>query len=268
MKNQISLSNLETVQYFYSSLLDEVKHGGYNPQEISLLGNTTTYYGRYLNPSLRNYFIQTVIPHLVCAISYFSIDRPKQLIFDLGCGLGMQSIIFASLGATVVAVDRSEEAISLCKRRKSYYEIKLNIDLNIDFIYSDFHMINQRKFNSKFDCLFSMAAFNSIKPLDTTVGLISSILKPNAKVFLYDGNSTHPLSSLGASTSLSTEKAINAFKREGFEKYFLYGGCSLPRYFWRFPLLNRPFLQPVNNLLRKSLFLSFSYVLGLKRSAV
>ena len=61
------------------------------------------------------------------------MDQPNQYIFDLGCGLGMQSIIFASLGAKVAALDMNEEAILLCKKRKAYYENKLNVDLDISF---------------------------------------------------------------------------------------------------------------------------------------
>jgi SAM-dependent methyltransferase len=262
------LSNFDTVLYFYSSLLDEVNEAGYNSQEISLLGNIPLYYGRYLKPSLRNYFVQTVIQHIASAISYFSMDQPNPYIFDLGCGLGMQSIIFASLGAKVAAMDISEEAVLLCKKRKAYYENKLNVDLDIEFIQSDFRRSHQRDFNSKFDCLFSMGAFSYITPLERTVKLISSILKDDAKVFLYEMNSNHLLYSFKKSKEPNPQDVIHAFKKYGFNEYILYGGCSIPRFFWKFPLLNRPLLRPFNNILTKSLYLSFNYVLSLKRGAV
>lgn len=268
LKNQIGLSSLEVVQYFYSSILDELKQAGYDSQEIALLGDTKFYYGRYLNPRLRNYFNQTVIPYIACAISYLLINRSNQYIIDLGCGLGMQSIIFASLGAKVVALDISEEAISLCKKRKFYYEKKLNIDLDIEFIHRDFRLSHQNEFNFKFDGLFSMSAFSYITPLDRTVKLISSILKDDARIFLYEKNSTNLLNSIRGSKEPSPENTINAFKREGFNKCSIYGGCSLPSFFWKFHFLNQLVLHPLNNLLRKSIYLSFNYVLSMKRGAI
>jgi hypothetical protein len=100
----------------------------------------------------------------------------------------MQSIIFASLGEKVVAVDILEEAVDLSKKRKVYYEEKLNIDSDIKFIQCDFRQCDQSDFDYEFNCLFSMGAFSYIFFLSRTVKLIFSILKSNAKIFLYEIN--------------------------------------------------------------------------------
>lgn len=270
LKIQVSLSNIKTVQKFYSTLLSEVEQAGYNSQEISLLGNTRRYYGRYLNPSLRNYFIQTVIPHIADAISYFRLmERPNLNILDLGCGLGIQSLIFASFGAKVVGVDIREEAISLCKKRKAYYEKELKVDLDLEFHHCDFRLSHQRYFNIRFDCLFSMSAFSYITPLEKTVKLISYLLKDDAKIFLYEENATFLVSYFKRREIIPSPKTTaNAFRKEKFDTDFLYGGCSLPSFFWRIQFLNRLFMLPLNNLLRKRLYLSFNYILGMKRGSV
>lgn len=274
INTKISLSDVEAVQRLYSFLLNEVKQAAYTPREIALLGNTLLYYGRYLNPNLRNYFIQTVVPHIASAISYFCVrDRPNLTICDLGCGLGMQSIILASLGAKIVAVDKREDSIVLCKKRKTYYENALQCDLDIDFHHCDFSTINAKAWDCTFDCLFSMSAFSYITPLDRTVKRISSLLKEDAKVFLYEVNESHLLRFLkrGRKGNIETPtpwSTISAFEGERFRKNFLYGGCSLPGRFWSVPALNRLLLHPLNNLLRKSLYLSFNYVLGMERGRV
>ena len=264
----MDISNLETVLFFYSSLIGEMEQTRYTSKELSLLESTLLYYGRYLNPKSRNYFIQTAIPHIAFALDFLSIGKNTQTIFDLGCGLGMQSIIFASLGAKVTAVDISGEAISLCNKRKLYYEKKLNMELDIDFIQCDYRLAKANDFSSKFDSVFSMSAFSHIYPMENTVQLTSSILKQDAKIYLYEKNPNHLFHIYKGSKEPSPERTISEFEKYDFSKDRLYGGCSLPNFMWKYPALNYPLLHPVNNLLRKNLSFSFNYVLTMKRSTI
>ena len=265
MNSRAGRPYLATVNSFYSSILGEVERAGYSPRELLLLANTHLYYGRYLNPRLRNYFVQTVMPRIASAMAYLSVDRPGRCIMDLGCGLGMQSIIFASLGAKVVGVDVREEAIALCWKRKDYYERKLNQPLDVEFVHGDFGVAFPGNARARFDGAFSKSAFSYIVPLERTVEVISQVLKGDARVFLYEANSSCVLNPARSRAEPDPERVAATFACEGFKRDFLLGGCSLPAIFWRVPALNAPLLHPLDNLLRKSLYLSFNYILGVSR---
>jgi SAM-dependent methyltransferase len=258
-------SNLETVQSFYLALLHEMEHGGYTDAERTLLADERLYYGRYLNPRLRSYFEQTVIPQVAHGVSFLMSDTRTPRILDLGCGLGMQSIILASMGAEVVGLDVRKEAVELCMKRKAYHEQMLGMKLNIEFVQRDFLKTHPDDFHSRFDSVFSMAAFASIRPLEHTAKLISAVLKDDARILIYEKNSDHPLHQLRKSPEPGPTTVSQAFAREGFECTFLEGGCALPGAFWKFPRLNDSVVAPTNNLLRKTLRLSFNYVQGFKR---
>ena len=75
-------SNLETVQSFYVALLHELEHGGYTDAERALLADERLYYGRYLNPRLRSYFEQTVIPQVAHGVSFLMTDTRTPRILD------------------------------------------------------------------------------------------------------------------------------------------------------------------------------------------
>lgn len=263
-----SSANIETIHNFYTLLLNEVEQAGYNEQEKALLANRRSYYGRYLHPPLRPYFVETVIPHIAHVIPFLVTGQSQPYIFDLGCGLGMQSIIFASLGARVVGMDVRGESIALCHKRKAYYEKQLNRELEIQFIHRDFLSSDPAEFDTRFDSLFSMAAFSCIRPLEQTAKLVSAILKQDAKIYLYEKNSDHLLNKVRSSPEPSPQSTVKAFEEEGFIRRFLYGACALPSPFWQFPSLNQSLVHPVNRMLKKSLPLSFNYVLGMQRATV
>jgi len=266
MKEKTTPSERDTVSRFYSALLNEIRNADYDARERSLLRSTRYYYGRYLDPGQRNYFIQTVIPYIADSISYFRLpERPRQRILDVGCGLGMQSLIFASFGATVVGVDVREDSVLLCRKRKAYYENELGVSLDVEFRHANFQECHPDDFGTSFDSLFSMSAFSYIAPFEKTVSIASSLLKNTASVFLFEANEHCLLARLRGRPSIPAPQATaEAFVRQGFNTDFLYGTCALPKPFWRNESMNR-FLVQANDLLRRELALSFSYVLGTSR---
>lgn len=64
------------------------------------------------------------------AVSYLRVESGHHTILDVGCGLGMQSIISAMLGASVVGVDIRDDCIRLCEKRQAFYEGQLGRPLD------------------------------------------------------------------------------------------------------------------------------------------
>jgi SAM-dependent methyltransferase len=262
-------SPLRVVRDFYAALIDEVARAGYDAEDVSLLAHPHDYYGRYLDPRSRAYVVLAVMPRIAEAISYFGLPaQPRRRIFDLGCGLGMQSLIFASLGATVVGVDVREESVALCRKRKAFYEKALGRALDLEFHHGDFGLIDRIGFGDHFDALFSMSAFSYVKPLERTAGRISQILRSDAQLFLYEENAMFAFDRFKRSEAIPRPHAVvDALQREGFRAEFLRGAGAVPSGMWRVAGLNRLLWAPLNDAMRKSLRLSFSYVLGMRRGA-
>lgn len=260
---------VQTVRGFYANLIEEVSRAGYEPSEQSLLAHPHDYYGRYLDARSRDYVNQAVLPRVADGIEYLGIlERPGIRVVDVGCGLGMQSLILASLGASVVGLDVREESIALCRKRQAYYEREIGTRLDLEFRREDFGKIRRADFAYRFDALFSMSAFSYIKPLHQAVATASWILDDNARVFLYEQNALNALDRLKRSEPLpSPHEVAAAFAHEGFRTDLLEGAASLPSFLWRAPALNAAVLTPVNESLRKSLRVSYAYVLGMQRGA-
>lgn len=59
------------------------------------------------------------------------------VVLDAGCGCGTDSILFAALGARVVAVNRSAEELEVAERRVRFYEKSWGRRLNITLVRGD-----------------------------------------------------------------------------------------------------------------------------------
>lgn len=256
------------VERAYEMLSEEIHSPLYTREEIDLLKDEVYYYGRFLNPKTRKYAVCTMLRNISKAISYFGLENRNEVsVIDLGCGLGMQSIIFASFGAKVLGIDKQERCISLCQKRKGYYQDLWRKDLDIDFLQSDFSKFDPHGLKNKYDGLFSMSAFVYIQPLHETVSRISSILKERSRLFIYDKNPEYLfMNSLKKSSAAlpSPRDVGREFQGHGFSIDFITGGCSIPRYFWTID----PFIGIVsvlNDLMKSTLRFSFNYLLGAHR---
>ncbi len=255
---------VEDVLQFYHLMIDELEKAEYSPAEIELMKDPVYYYGRYLNPLTRSYFEETVIPVIGHSAVWFGEEQVKYVL-DLGCGLAMQSIIFAALGKRVVAVDLRPESIELSKKRKQYYENLLGRELPIDFVVGDFRKIDLSRYAGRIDGVFSMSAFSYIHPLDETVALIDGMCKPQARVFLFEENASNIAARVFRRRQVPKPTlVVDQFARHGFSKRSLSGTCAVPKQFWVYPAANKCIRQ-IDEVLRRSMQLAFSYALLMER---
>ena len=252
----------------YAMMLDEIDHSQYEAGEIALFKNPVYYYGRYLDPKTRRYTLQNVISNVTAAIDYLRMgDASSMRLLDLGCGLGMQSIIFATLGWEVLGIDLDARCVALCQKRKAYYEERLKRELKMQFLALDFRRLDPNSLGGKYNALFSMSAFAYIQPLGDTVAKVSGILSDKSRVLLWDQNPGY----LGLDVLGLRHKVVpgprgisEEFARHGFSTDFLHGACAVPRQLWRSGMFEGA-TSRLNGLLKRSLRLSFSYLLGASR---
>jgi 2-polyprenyl-3-methyl-5-hydroxy-6-metoxy-1,4-benzoquinol methylase len=258
------------IEPLYAMMLEEIKHPQYGEREIDLFEDPIFYYGRYLNPATRTYAIHNLVSNVSTAVNYFKLGGPSQVrIVDLGCGLGMQSIIFASLGAEVLGIDLDPECIALCRKRQRYFEERLGRMLKMEFLEVDFRKFDPKSLVQVYDGLFSMSAFAHIQPLKDTVAKISALLSDKGRVVLWDMNPDYLFLNVWSKKrkNVPRPREIEAeFTKHGFTADLFVGGCAIPHQFWRsYTLLG--VTSKLNELLKKSLRLSFTYLFAASREA-
>jgi len=256
------------IETLYALLPKEVNDAGYDDRELALIRDPILYYGRYLDPATRGYTLHNAVDNLSVALAYLSSSTSSKRLLDLGCGLGMQSMLFAADGWDVLGLDYSPESIALCRKRKRYYESQLRRQLNLEFVAADFRTTDLSSFATQFDAVFSMSAFAQIQPLENTVDKISTLLGDDGRVFIWEENPAHFYSDIlrFRRRSVSRPQIVREeLGRHGFKTELLSGGCAVPRQLWR-PAAALNFIAAIDNVLKKNLALSFTYLLGASRT--
>jgi len=257
----------QSVKALYALLLDEVREGGYDDRELALIRDPVLYYGRYLDPETRSYALNNAISNLSAAIEYLGPTVRSRRLLDLGCGLGMHSILFASRGWEVLGLDMYADSVALCRKRKTYFEARLGRELKLEFVALDFRKTEPKLLGGKYDAVFSMSAFAQIQPLSDTVDKISALLNDTGMVFIWEENPGHFYSDLLRLRRRSVPRPREIqeeLARHGFTTDLLAGGCAVPRQLWGSRALVDT-ISRLDSVLKKSLLLSFSYVLGASR---
>lgn len=248
----------------------EVASEPYAEAELRMIGDDNFYYGRVLREETRAYAIESIVWNIARAIRYLELDgsRPDRRVVDLGAGLGMESIIFAALGAQVLAIDLNGAAIELAAKRASYFERLWSRPLRIEFQQGNFATMDLDSRDGQYNCLFSMSAFSHIPPLDGTVGRATRLLDGRGRAFVWDINPgwlyLRPLRP--SQRHLPTPGEVRrSFARAGFVVDAVSGGTALPSMFWRSSAL-RPVAALVNRAARRWVGLSINFVLAARQA--
>ena len=251
------------VNRLYEMLLTETTEAGYSADELAMMRDPDFYYGRFLNPLTRHYATHTLTRNLVRAVRYLGLPaREPCRLLDIGCGLGMQSLLFAMLGAEVVGLDLRPACIELCRKRQAYYEARLGHRLALRFEEGDF-LRPRESLAGGFERVFSMSAFIHIQPTESTVATIARLLRARARVFIWDMNAANPgqVWSAYARQLPSPWMVRRIFRRHGFDVNLLAGGAAVPRQLWRWRFTD-PVCQLLDGVATNFVGLSFNFVLG------
>ena len=120
------------------------------------------------------------------------IEHQAPLVFDVGCGYGTESFLFAALGAKVLAVDISPEQISIAQKRKLYFEHEIfHKKLDIDFEVSDLNWYIPREQNITLTWIASVLA--ALPDQDNFLRRVYTATRPGGCIMVTDMNLLNPL---------------------------------------------------------------------------
>jgi len=173
---------------------------------------------------------------LAIALQHLFGRLPKPRILDLGCGMGTQALLFALLGADVVAVDLDEEALSILAARKAFYETRSGRKLAIETHCGDAFRLEFGEWGP-YDAIWSLFAFNMMQPSRVLLNKILSHAAVKCRFAVMDGNRLHwgkglrrkPFSPV---PSLSPPEFAEEMAKRSFRVVGQYSGIGFPPMAW------------------------------------
>ncbi len=138
------------------------------------------------DPAKRQLYLHRFSGLLGTAVSAMFATKLRPRVVDLGCGSGTVSLLFALLGAEVLALDMDPDLIRACRKRQALYE-QYASPLGVHFECCD---ILSRSFasDSRFDGIYSLFAFNLMQPTQALICKLVPSLAPGGKLVVSDGN--------------------------------------------------------------------------------
>lgn len=241
--------NETLVWQWYLNVSEELRHPFLSTQEKLYFA---TYYSEAgLLREWRRTFFRHHYARTFARTARFLMDGTmKGRILDLGCGTGTQAIFLALLGADVVGLDMDDEALTVLKKRKAFYEkasgrrIKLRA-YQVDALAFDYEKI------APIQGIHSLFAFNLMKPSRLLLKRIAANTAQGGRLAILDGNCASWLPSLiptrrrpGCLTPIEFEEVLRdlSFKTVGHE-----AGFSVPPLLWS--IVPSSLLQPIDELL-------------------
>jgi SAM-dependent methyltransferase len=249
----------ENIWRWYCNISEELRAG-------FLSGNDKEYFAAYYREAgllslwRRPFFRHHYSRSFTYAAQHLLNSSANQQILDLGCGTGTQALLLSILGAKVMGIDMDEKALSILKKRKSFYEDALGrgLDLTVyatnafDFDYQSIAPIQG---------IYSMFAFNMMKPSAALLKKILNYTSDDCCIGILDGNRTSWLPKVIPSRRrqgcLSPPELEHILSAHSFEIIDHSGGFALPPVCWAF--MPSRILRPIDCFLGKSWLMAISH---------
>jgi SAM-dependent methyltransferase len=225
----------ESVWKFYKNIFTEIKHCAFSEKELEKIFD---YHAGFGNIAARHfehlYYKQQFCSPLSREVKRAFNSFKKPIVLDLCCGVGMQSILFALLGATkVVAVDIDKLKLSAFRKRLDYYNSLLTKPLEIEILEADVLQQCLSKYG-KFDVVYSHFGIGYLLPAEKIFEKLGVCVNSGGLILLEQANPEYILSIFLRKIPVSPRKDfIRHAARFGFEVFSLRGLASFPRPLWR-----------------------------------
>jgi len=118
------------------------------------------------------------------------LEQTDPMVLDAGSGYGSDSMLFASLGARVLAVNVSEAELTLAQKRQTYFEKFSGRRFDITYIQADLNTFTPPMANFSLTWLSSVLAI--ILDQDAFIQKIFHATRPGGQIIITDYNLLHP----------------------------------------------------------------------------
>ncbi|MFT5171254.1 MAG: 2-polyprenyl-3-methyl-5-hydroxy-6-metoxy-1,4-benzoquinol methylase [Candidatus Marinamargulisbacteria bacterium] len=188
-----------------------------------------------INPAKSAYFKHAFVMPFWEMAKFFFKDTKRPHLLDLGAGVGTQSLFFAMCGASVTAIDMDKRALEILEKRRKHYESELGKTLDITCVCANTVTFDYSTV-PRFDGVYSLFAFNLMKPVDQLLQKLTSHLAPLGKVAILDGNVSSLMNQLMPSRkreALSPSELGTSLQDLDLRIVDQKGQMVLPSVFWK-----------------------------------
>lgn len=164
--------DIQTVQSYWNARPCNIRH---STQQIG----TKEYFDEV---EKRKYFVEPHIPEF----AQFERWRGKRVL-EIGCGIGTDTINFARAGASVTAVELSDESLKIAKRRAEVF----GLEKSIDFFQANAEELTSHVPTQKYDLVYSFGVIHHTPNPRSAIVQIARYMAPSSelRIMLYAKNS-------------------------------------------------------------------------------
>jgi 2-polyprenyl-3-methyl-5-hydroxy-6-metoxy-1,4-benzoquinol methylase len=214
-----------------------------------------------------DYWLQNAEPAYEYIYGFLrAADHPR--ILDVGCGVGTESIAFASHGASVLGIDVTESHLNCARERLSLFG-QQRPPVEFSFV-----NVLDMKESRPFDAVWMNQAYHHLEPRAEVISKLASMVRDGGHIFISDTNAWNPMVQFmlfrargfqtireyqdadgtgrlyGRERVTTVGAVVRAFARHGFR-------CVGRKYYKIFP--NSPKFAAAEALLRKASWPAFFY---------
>ena len=220
-----------------------------------------------LHSARKRYFRQLYTSTLLRLLSHLPDSLEGMRILDLGAGCGTQSLLFALLGAEVLAVDLDEVALQVLKERAARYAREVGSELKVTVLREDAFTVPYATYGP-YDLVYSLFAFNMMQPSSDLLSRLLPQVRKGGLFSITDGNRLAWYSRLlphRRRMTLSPQELAQEIERFEFQVVESTGAVALPPLLWNVPA--HPLLSMIDRWACGRSALPVSYQLVARRGA-
>jgi len=182
----------------------------FNQREIDALMSPFLFHRLAFEP-LKKHYLLNHYGSLIDSLHTYSNNEEKSSFLEIGCGTGSASLFLASKNDRLYStgIDLNSTRIDIAKKRKKWHNIKNCMFLNENFL--------EFKADEKFDLVYSLAAFELIKPQEAALEKLNNLLGVDGIVILDMANPYFFNNSRNQLKHHDVQKIENFFHSNGYD---------------------------------------------------
>lgn len=144
------------------------------------------------NPAYHSAVLRTLVDRLWYPASLITA-RKRPRILDAGCGMGVESTFFASLGAEVVGVDLNLDYLEIARKRVQAFQQRVDPGLEVELRAQSVFDVGE---HDAYDLIWVKEAISHIDPAEEFVVKAGDLLRSNGELIISEANGSCPLIAL------------------------------------------------------------------------